>query len=361
MPGRKRFSKFENMPFSLLLRKYSSGNKVYCVRFKNEDGTYMTARSTGLTNKDAAIKWAFEQINKGKIVTKRNIKFVDYTEGFFNEDSEWVEYRRKRGLSAGYTHNRHRNSYLRNYLVPYFGEKRLTSIKPTEIEKWQDDMLFDTELSATTVNHMLMCLRVIFNWAEKHSYILSNPCRHVPKLKQDCKERGIPSIEEVVKLFRDKSIWRDERHYLMAKLSMLTGMRHGEIIALKRKYVSDCLIQVMLSWEAGKGLKDPKTAKSIRPVLFPSSFSDELKMFMNAAPFQDDEDFVFYTHIQGKPITNEKGTNTSMYKALAKIGISEDERKDRHIVFHSLRHIVKLRESFSPWHAYLPDKNKYTT
>ncbi|MBT3181558.1 MAG: site-specific integrase [Deltaproteobacteria bacterium] len=124
----------------------------------------------------------------------------------------------------------------------------------------------------------------------------------------------------------------------MAKLSMLTGMRQGEIIGLKRKYVSDCMIQVVLAWEAGKGLKDPKTAKSKRPVLFPSSFSDELRAFMLDAPFQDDEDFVFYTHIKGKPITNDKGINDSTYKALAKIGVSEEDRKDRHIVFHSLRH-----------------------
>jgi integrase len=338
MPGRKRFSKFDNMPFSLLRREYESGNKIYCVRFKNEDGTYMIARSTGLSNKDAAIKWAFEQIHQGKIVTKRNIKFRNYTDGFFDEDSEWVEYRRKRGLSAGYTHNKHRNSYIKNYLAPHFGDRRLTSIKTLDIEKWQDDMLFDTELSATTVNHMLMCLRVIFKWALKHNYVLSNPCEQVPKLKQDSKERGIPTIDEVIKLFRDKSIWRDERHYLMAKLSMLTGMRQGEIIGLKRKYVSDCMIQVVLAWEAGKGLKDPKTAKSKRPVLFPSSFSDELRAFMLDAPFQDGEDFVFYTHIKGKPITNDKGINDSTYKALAKIGVSEEDRKDRHIVFHSLRH-----------------------
>ena len=73
MSGRKRFSKFDNMPFSLFLREYKSGNRIYCVRFKNEDGTYLTAQSTGLANKDAAIKWAFEQIHQGKIVTEYQV------------------------------------------------------------------------------------------------------------------------------------------------------------------------------------------------------------------------------------------------------------------------------------------------
>lgn len=63
---------------------------------------------------------------------------------------------------------------------------------------------------------------------------------------------------------------------------------------------------------------------------------------MDAAPVQDDDDFVFYTHVKGKPITHDKGINTSFYKALAKIGVDEDERKDRHIVFHSLRHFFTI-------------------
>ena len=70
-----------------------------------------------------------------------------------------------------------------------------------------------------------MRLRVIFKWALKHNYVLSNPCVQPPKLKQDSREGGIPTIDEVIKLFREKSIWKDEWHYLMAKLSMLTGMR----------------------------------------------------------------------------------------------------------------------------------------
>lgn len=159
---------------------------------------------------------------------------------------------------------------------------------------------------------------------------LSNPAALVRKLKTDAKQRGIPTIEEVVKLFRDSSIWRDERHYLMSKLSMLTGMHQGELIGLQRQYVSECTIFVEHSWEAGQGLKGPKTKKSRRPVYFPKKFSDELQVFMEAAHFQDGDDFVFYTHV--------KGINTSFYKALAKMGVDEEERKDRHIVFHSLRH-----------------------
>ena len=54
---------------------------------------------------------------------------------------------------------------------------------------------------------------------------------------------------------------------MMGKLSAMTGMRQGELIALKRKYVHEYYIEVAHSWEAGIGLKDPKTKKSKRPVL----------------------------------------------------------------------------------------------
>ena len=147
----------------------------------------------------------------------------------------------------------------------------------------------------------------VFRGTTPQFYVLVNPVVSVHKLKADTKQRGIPSFEEVVKLFRDGSIWRDERHYLMSKLSMLTEIRQGELIGLQRQYVSECVVFVEYAWEAGKGLKGPKTKKSRRPVYFPKKISAELQSFTDSAPFQDGEDLVFYTHVKGKPITRDKG------------------------------------------------------
>ncbi len=110
------------------------------------------------------------------------------------------------------------------------------------------------------------------------------------------------------------------------------------------------IIEVVHSWEAGIGLKDPKTKKSKRPVLITDKLSNELREFMLRAPFQDEEHYVFYSQKRDSPITNDKGINLSFYKALKEIGVSEDERKERHIVFHSLRHFFNtyLRNSGIP-------------
>ena len=338
MSKRNRFSKFDNMPFSLWNRKLPSGRSVYYVRFKNEDGSYQTPHSTEQTSREAAIRWSLNLINEGGVLTKRNVKFTEYADDFFNWDGPYVTFRRQRGRQIGKTHCRHMNSYLHNHLIPYFDTKKLSSLTSQDIKNWQDYMLNETELSPRTINHMLICLRLVFSEALKHHYIASNPCQGVSKLKEDLRERGILGVEETISLFQDSLIWKDMRHYMMCKLSAMTGMRQGELKALQRKYVHDYYIEVVHSWEAGIGLKGPKTKGSKRPVLLTDKLADELHQFMVKSPFNDEADFVFYSGKRGFPITNVKGINTSFYRALGKIGISDVERNERHIVFHSLRH-----------------------
>ncbi|MFW5843049.1 MAG: tyrosine-type recombinase/integrase [Spirochaetota bacterium] len=91
-------------------------------------------------------------------------------------------------------------------------------------------------------------------------------------------------------------------------------------------------------------------------VLSYGSFADDTKPrtddrndspgIQESSPFKKDDDFVFYSADGSKPYTNNRGILDSFYDALKAIEISENERKERNLVFHSLRHSASTSMRF---------------
>lgn len=149
--------------------------------------------------------------------------------------------------------------------------------------------------------------------------------------------------EEGTKLFADPSAWKDPRHYWICRLSYELGMRFGEVVAMKRKYVENGWINVVHSWGVKEGLKEPRTKKSKRRLKVSKQLTAELKKWMKESPFQGPEDFVFYTPIRELPYFDNSSVNRALYDRMKAIGITEKERNKGNIVFHSLRHSFNTR------------------
>ena len=144
--------------YTLYPRKTVKGKKVYYYRTYDEDGKRTSGRSTGQTSKAAARRWVRDQIEKRSIVPGKDITFGKYAENW------WVwgqcyyiskEILKGRRLSHDYADTN--RSYLRNNILPYFSDMRLTSITSKKIEAWMLSLINDRNppLSTTTVNHCL--------------------------------------------------------------------------------------------------------------------------------------------------------------------------------------------------------------
>jgi integrase len=333
-------------PYYLYTRKRKDGKKVFYVKFRSPEGEYLTGKSTGETDQSAAEAWAIEQIVQGRVRVRADIRFDAYAKDFFRWEGPYVKHLRNRGRNIGKSHAKRMNAMIENHLNDFFGKRKLSTITNRDIERWQDIMLekprSDAEdaepLSPTSINHSLICLRTILKQAVKDGYINSNPCQGIEKLATRPKGRGALSEEEATKLFADPSKWNDLRHYWICRLSYETGMRFGEVVALKRKYVETGWINVVHSWGRAEGLKNPKTRKSKRRLKVSTQLTSELKKWMRKSPFKDPEDFVFYTPVRELPYIDNTSVNRALYNQMNAIGISEPERKKRNIVFHSLRH-----------------------
>lgn len=240
---------------------------------------------------------------------RADIRFDAYADDFFLWDGLYVKHLRNRGRKIGQIHASHMNSIIKNHLNWFFGKMKLSAITSRDVERWQDIMVARPRsdepkakpLSATSINHALICLRTILKQAVKDGYINSNPCEGVEKLATKPVTRGALTEEEGAKLFAEPRKWRDKRHYWICRLSYEVGLRLGEAVALRRKDIENGYINVVHSWGQMEGLKEPKTRRSKRRLRVSQRITTELKEFMDDAPFQEPDDFVFYTPSRSVP------------------------------------------------------------
>ena len=170
--------------------------------------------------------------------------------------------------------------------------------------------------------------------------ISRSPAESIGLFKAKTRDRGILNNDEVKKLFSEESIkdiWAGDRRIFTAHLLLAsTGLRLGELQGLQIGDVLKDRIQVIHAWERKAGLKSPKW-DSARFVPLPERTMLHLREMIEGSPFTDaSENLVFYGRTFNTPMAQSYLAN-QFYKALGKIGISEQERQRRGIVVHSWR------------------------
>jgi integrase len=236
-----------------------------------------------------------------------------------------------------------RRSYLEQHLLPEFKDRPLTSLKPADFRDYKMRLLAAGNLSPATINRILGTVRVMFGYAVRMGELETNPISPVTELKETPRVRGILSIEELRKLFAPDAlmtVWHNDlRHYTMNLLAASGGLRLGEVQALQVRHVHPDHVEVRHSWDDKFGRSEPKWG-SARIVPIPSRTAESLDELLAlnrwGSPLPDD--VVFWGRDRETPHT--KTAILSAFKtAVCKIGITEEQRRARTLVFHSYRHL----------------------
>lgn len=143
-------------------------------------------------------------------------------------------------------------SYLKNHIMPYFGNMRLSNIKPGDVEDWIGHMLKRGK-SASLINH---CLRTV---------------KRLPETK---KQQALLTLVEVERLFDESNFdqfWHGNMiHYTLYLVAASTGRRMAEIQALQDGNIYPGYIRVTQSWTCKYGLvHDSRTKRHVRDVPIP--------------------------------------------------------------------------------------------
>lgn len=119
----------------------------------------------------------------------------------------------------------HYNSRLRKNI----GNMYLKDIKTIHIQKLFNELL-EAGLSVSTVQNFKIILKDMLKRAIQNEYILKNPCDGVELPKKVSIESRVLTVDEQKKFFEFAESYV---HINVLKLTLLTGMRIGEVLGLK--------------------------------------------------------------------------------------------------------------------------------
>lgn len=206
------------------------------------------------------------------------------------------------------------------HLVPYFGEKVVSSIRREDILDFRSQLAKvpgrkGQTLSARRINAIVLGLRQILNEAADR-YNFTSPGQRIKPLKikrQDIKPFTLDEVNLILKTVRP-----DYRDYFIVRF--FTGMRTGEIHGLKWKYVDFKNRQILIRETlVGDEMEDEgKTDLSIREIFMSDVVFDALKRQLDVTSKQSE--FVF-CNAEGKPLNLNNLTNRVWYPLLRYLGL----------------------------------------
>jgi integrase len=123
-------------------------------------------------------------------------------------------------------------SNLTKHFFPFFGRKQLHQITPALVQDWVTKAAAGG-LSARSIRKYHTMLHSIFVRAVRDGLIVANPCAHTELPKVIAKTSRTLTPDEFDLLIAAVP----ERYRLMVETAIETGMRWGELIALKPRHV----------------------------------------------------------------------------------------------------------------------------
>ena len=219
---------------------------------------------------------------------------------------------------------------VRGHWIPWFGTELLMSeLNRGMIQNFILSFLsHPTVLSAAGRNDVIRSGTVPLKWAFLQGYIDHDVTSGLRYFGGDKPKVMVLDKQTAETVFLHP--WHHQKAMMANKLAMLTGLRSGEIQALRGKDIGEDCIYVRHSWNIFDKLKVPKNGEE-RIVYLPfPQFLSELKQMAGGDDF-----FVFHNKIPTRPM-DPKCWLRELRKELEKLGV------DNHIIetihFHSWRH-----------------------
>ena len=351
-------------------------------------GRKLTARSTGTQSRDEAIlkvaEWRKDGIPTGRMRKPRPIELAADVESIlrairkadlFSEDamrivqtlkdrglidvsatkagqgsvllSEWLEtfwdwfsspyIKEKLAHKQSITkrHSYEMGSRVRKYWLPAFKDRTLNSITRQDLKEFSLS-LADKGLAPASINKIMLSGNVALSWAYREGHIAVDPTEKLMRFSGAPEKRGVLTPQEAAEIFALQ--WNDKRAYVGNLLACTTGMRSGEVLAVRESDIGEKVLNVDHSWSTFDKLKSTKTNESRKVPLLPE-VREKLMELLAENPHKTENKFVFYGLYEDQPVDN-KVLLKGLRAACAAAGI---DYQARGICFHSHRHYWSAR------------------
>lgn len=236
---------------------------------------------------------------------------------------------------------------LNNQIIPHVGQTPLQKLKPADIEAWHATLKTSGRrigkggLATLTIRHAHRLLSKALKEGMRHDLIVRNVAASEQPPKVERKEVVVLDRDQV-KLLVERL--RGHAMYPIVIVALFTGMRRGELLALKwhrvdldSKHITVCEA-VEETQRGGIRFKTPKTDSGTRDVSLPEIVVEtlrdhrrqqlELRVRLGLGKLADDA--LVFPALDGSPQSPRAFSREWGYVA-ARIGLPQ-------ITWHSLRH-----------------------
>ena len=131
---------------------------------------------------------------------------------------------------------------LKNHILPYFENKKLQNIKPSDVKHFRTWLMQEQKISPKTVNNVMSTLKIIIDYALADNVILFDPLRSIRAMIVDNQTRDAYTIQETVKIFSAE--WMSPVTRLANVTSACTGMRMSEVLSIGKENLHENYIDL---------------------------------------------------------------------------------------------------------------------
>lgn len=321
-------------PFQVTKRTYKGSTSFY-ARFQNADGTVIKEiKLPKAKSRTAAALEAKRLLDLGIIPKDENPLILTYIEDFWSQDSLYVRYRARHGLQISKRYIDDSRAAVLSRFGKILKGKTVSELSPLMVEKGID-ALDRAGVGPRSINIALQALKVPIGWYAK-MHRIPNPLLYVYKVKEDTRECSSLSPLEVSKLIgvTDDTL----RARCAVLLGALCGLRLGEIRGLQWDDIDFVHHQIKVDHNVpseSKEVKEPKWGSN-RVVPLPAVLETLLPL-LRAIPGSSPL-FVISNQADADQPANVITITRALTRMLKKIGIDKDQKRERHLTVHSLRH-----------------------
>jgi len=316
---------------------------IFHVIFIDQLTGKQTDRTTGTNDEKRANAIAQEWIANGlpekprTSTIAKTITFCDYLFQFWDFDtSMYFRELETMGREPHQEHSLEMQKTVERYYRPYFKSAPLCKVDGETLQKFIVYLKINRGYSASTVNLARNAAFVALRYAKRKKVIKYFDFDAVLRAGGKSKERGVLEKNEVEKLFKFK--WSSVRSRIAVLIAFHTGMRLGEIRALRVCDIHENKITVNHSWSRKNRMKCTKN-KEIREIPILHCLYDEIMAYIKKMKLFKLDSLLLPGNNPEIPLDSHQ-IRDDFYKALAKIGIDDKSRRERGIVFHSWRHLL---------------------
>lgn len=298
----------------------NKGTWFVVMRYTDWTGTRKTTTKRGFKTQREAKKYENDFIEKKS--NNLNMKFDQFVNIYLNVMQKRV--RENTFLSKKFVFDKK--------IIPYFKNKKMSDITPSDIINWQNEILeLETKsnkpLSQTYLKTIHNQLSALFNFAVKYYGLKSNPARIAGNMgKETRKELNFWTKDEYLAF--SKATMKKDGIYQAFEILYWCGLRLGEMLALTPSDFDFKKNTIRISKSLQRIhskdiITDPKTEKGKRTIQMPEFLSEEIQDYISRLYDIHPDDRIFNI--------SKSGMHHEMDRCCKETGV-------KRIRIHDLRH-----------------------